>query len=135
MLQAVLQARAQRRINPNLAPTSLSARKCDVQAALAFLARRHESLRTRFPDRDGEMLQAVLPPDDPAAAPRVRRWNAQVAEGDLLAHISRLADKPYQLVGAGVPLRACLVDVAPGGQSALLIGMHHILRCALRRRG
>lgn len=106
-----------------------------MQAALAFLAHRHESLRTHFLDRDGEMLQAVLPPDDPAAVPQVQRWNAQVAEGDLLAHISRLADKPYQLVGAGVPLRACLVDVAPGDQSALLIGMHHILRCALRRCG
>ena len=99
-----------------------------MQAALAFLARRHESLRTHFVERDGQVLQAVYPANDPASLPQLQRGRVQAAGDELSTVIADLSDKPYELVGAGVPMRMCLIEIAGGDHFALFIGMHHILR-------
>ena len=102
-----------------------------LQGALAALAERHETLRTRFLERDGQFLQAVLPPGDPAAAPALvtRRPTAAGDERELAALVASATSQPYRLLGGGVPLRAVLVPGAARGQDLLLICMHHILRC------
>ena len=102
-----------------------------VQAALAFLARRHESLRTHFVEHDGQVLQAVYPAEDPGLLPQLERRRVQAGGDDLSSVIAELSEKPYELVGAGVPMRMCLidmVDMADGDHFTLFIGMHHILR-------
>ena len=99
-----------------------------VQAALTFLARRHESLRTHFVERDGQVLQAVYPAEDPASLPQLQRRRVEAAGDELSTVIADLSDKPYELVGAGVPMRMCLIDIAGSDNFALFIGMHHILR-------
>ena len=99
-----------------------------MQAALAFLARRHESLRTHFVERDSQVLQAVYPADDPASLPQLEQRSVQAAGDELSTVITDLSEKPYELVGAGVPMRMCLIDIAGGDYLALFTGMHHILR-------
>ncbi len=102
-----------------------------LQRALAFQARRHEVLRTRFVERGGVMLQAVVPADDPEAAPRLQRVSL-LASGDaggLARVVDDVINRPFQLLGAGVPLRAALISVAPT-EHVFVTGMHHILRCA-----
>ena len=100
-----------------------------VQAALALLARRQESLRTHFVERVGELLQAILPADDAHAAPALQRRSLPpgAGEAELAALVEELADRPYQLVGAGVPLRIVLI-AAGANDHVLFVGNHHILR-------
>jgi len=102
-----------------------------LQGALAFLARRHEVLRTRFVERGGVMLQAVVPADDPETAPRLQRVSLPAGgdAGGLARVIDDVINRPFQLLGAGVPLRAALISVAPT-EHVFVAGMHHILRCA-----
>ena len=99
-----------------------------MQVALAFLARRHESLRTHFVERDSQVMQAVYPADDPASLPQLEHRRVQAAGDELSTIITDLSEKPYQLVGARVPMRMCLIDIAGGDHFALFVGMHHILR-------
>lgn len=105
-----------------------------LQGALTALAARHETLRTRFLERDGHFLQAVLPPADPAAAPPLvtRRPTARGDEQELAALVASATAQPYRLLGGDVPLRAVLVPGALRGQDLLLICMHHILRRVIR---
>ena len=102
-----------------------------AQAALALLARRQESLRTHFVERGGQLLQAILPADDERAAPALQRRSLPGgADGAALAAVvDELSDQPFQLVGAGVPLRAVLIAVG-ADEHVLFIGNHHILRRA-----
>ena len=46
---------------------------CAPQDALATIADRHAGLRTCFVERDGEILQAVLPAGEPTAHPKLHR--------------------------------------------------------------
>ena len=103
-----------------------------AQAALALLARRQESLRTHFVDRGGQLLQAVLPADDARAAPPLQRRSLPGGaddEAELAAIVDELSDQPFQVVGAGVPLRAVLI-AAGADDHVLFIGNHHVLRRA-----
>ena len=102
-----------------------------LQGALTALAARQETLRTRFVERDGQFLQAVLPPGDPAAAPPLvtRRPTALGDEQELDALVASATAQPYRLLSGDVPLRAVLVPGALRGQDLLLMCMHHILRC------
>ena len=104
-----------------------------MQGTLAALAARHETLRTRFVERGGQFLQAVLPPDDPAAAPPLvtRRPTVCGDEQELNALVANASAQPYRLLSGDVPLRAVLVPGALRGQDLLLICMHHILRCGI----
>ena len=105
-----------------------------LQGALTALAARHETLRTRFVERDGHFLQAVLPLDDPAAAPPLvtRRLTMRGDEQELGAVVANATAQPYRLLSGDVPLRAVLVPGALRGQDLLVMCMHHILRCVTR---
>ena len=103
-----------------------------AQAALALLARRQESLRTHFVERDGQLLQAVVPADDARAAPQLQRRSLPGSADDdaeLATIVDELSDQPFQVVGAGVPLRAVLI-AAGADDHVLFIGNHHVLRRA-----
>ena len=100
-----------------------------AQGALHALAQRHEVLRTRFVERDGEVLQAVLPADHPDAAPRLQRRTLPASSGarDLEELVGELTAQPYQLLGGGPPARFFLVGAGPG-DAVLVMGLHHIIR-------
>ncbi len=101
-----------------------------LEGALAFLARRHETLRTHFVERDSQLLQAVYPAADPRAAPALQRRSLPPGsdEAALDAALTDAAEQPYEVIGERVPLRAVLFAVGPE-EHVLLIGNHHILRC------
>ena len=101
-----------------------------LEAALGALATRHEILRTRLLQRDGGVLQSVLPAEDPSALPALQRHSMRDQGGDAAASalIDREANRPFQLMDE-VPLRVVLVEIAPDDH-ALLLAMHHVIRCA-----
>ena len=83
-------------------------------------------------ERDGQLLQAVLPADDARAAPPLQRRSLPGSaddEAELVAIVDELSDKPFQVVGAGVPLRVVLI-AAGADDHVLFIGNHHVLRRA-----
>ena len=100
-----------------------------LEAALGQVARRHEMLRTFFVERDGQVLQAVMPADDPRSAPRLQRHTlpAHAGEAELHALVAELTSQPYQMFGAGVMARYTLIR-AGEDDHVLFMGMHHILR-------
>ena len=92
---------------------------------------RHEMLRTHFVERDGQVLQAVLCPDDPQAKLPLQLLSLPGggAPGELERVLTELTERPHQLVGAGVPVRVVLIEL--GQDSHILqINMHHISRSA-----
>ncbi|MFS7880226.1 amino acid adenylation domain-containing protein, partial [Streptomyces asiaticus] len=91
-----------------------------LEAALADVADRHESLRTVFPETDGVPRQRVL--DGPAAHPPlvVVDLPADQVEADLSAH----AGRGFEL-GTELPWRARLLVTGPT-EYVLLIVAHHI---------
>ncbi|WP_241845396.1 non-ribosomal peptide synthetase [Streptomyces silvensis] len=87
--------------------------------ALAALTRRHEILRTVYPEHEGRPVQQVLPTAAPALAP------AAVAPDDTVEDTARrLAAVEFDLEQEP-PLRAHLLT-APDGTRALLLVLHHI---------
>ena len=102
-----------------------------LQAALARLAARHEMLRTCFVERNGQVLQAVLPADNPQAQLPLQRLSLPGggAPGELERVLAELTERPHQLLGAGVPVRVALIEL--GQDSHILqINTHHIARSA-----
>ncbi|MBI0384160.1 non-ribosomal peptide synthetase, partial [Streptomyces albiflaviniger] len=91
-----------------------------LEAALADVADRHESLRTVFPETDGVPRQRVL--DGPAAHPPlvVVDLPADQVEAELSAH----AGRGFEL-GTELPWRARLLVTGPT-EYVLLIVAHHI---------
>jgi len=57
-----------------------------LQAALRALATRHEILRTRLLQRDGGVLQSVLPAEDLRALPAMVRRSVRGQGGERAAH-------------------------------------------------
>ena len=97
-----------------------------LERALAEIVRRHETLRTVFPDRDGHPCQRVLPGEQqPLAIEDLRHLHA----AQLDAQIRRLTDEvlhqPFDLE-KGPLFRARLLLVDPQ-RSLLLVCMHHIV--------
>ncbi|HEY6323921.1 MAG TPA: amino acid adenylation domain-containing protein [Thermoanaerobaculia bacterium] len=97
-----------------------------LRFALAGLVRRHEVLRSRFPDEDGEPQQVIspaatvpLPEVNLAALPASRR------EAEALRLAAGEAARRFDLA-RGPLLRAALVRLAAGDQ-ALLLTLHHIV--------
>ncbi|HEX3130822.1 MAG TPA: amino acid adenylation domain-containing protein [Thermoanaerobaculia bacterium] len=87
----------------------------DVQAlaaALSEIVRRHEALRTVFPEVDGRPVQTILPPS-PIPLPVVAEDAAR-----------ELAGRPFDLA-RDLPLRAVLVRRGPEDHE-LLLTLHHI---------
>ncbi|MEV6602105.1 amino acid adenylation domain-containing protein [Actinoplanes sp. NPDC051346] len=90
-------------------------------AALGDVVARHESLRTMFPERDGEPYQRVLAPADAPVALEV----VEIPPDGLDAAIAEAVARPFHL-DAGAPMRSSLL--ALGAQEhVLLIVTHHII--------
>ncbi|MFD7868500.1 amino acid adenylation domain-containing protein, partial [Streptomyces sp. NPDC059783] len=91
-----------------------------LEAALADLTARHESLRTVFPSVDGTPHQRIL---DPGTARPVLRVTP-ATEDELPALLERAKARPFDLA-AEPPLRAELFALAPD-EHVLQLVLHHI---------
>ncbi|GAA3028229.1 non-ribosomal peptide synthetase [Actinokineospora globicatena] len=91
-----------------------------LRAALADLVRRHEPLRTVFPEVDGEPVQVVLAPE--AARPGLAV--VVVPEAELDESLRDAASTPFDIERVP-PLRATLFTLAPD-RAVLLLTLHHI---------
>ncbi len=97
-----------------------------LDQALAEIVRRHEPLRTIYPDTDGEPFQEVLPP---LAAPSLARLSLAALPADrrseaLEAAVTGLVDRPFDL-RQGPVARFLLVEVGPE-EHVLSAAFHHI---------
>ncbi|MFG2094189.1 condensation domain-containing protein [Streptomyces sp. NPDC048612] len=90
-----------------------------LAAALTSLVRRHEILRTRYGQRDGEPYQEVLPAPE-AITPRVVEADADGAA----ALLAEEAHRPFDLAAGPVP-RALVLRHGPQDHTVLLT-FHHI---------
>ncbi|MGW0761553.1 amino acid adenylation domain-containing protein, partial [Streptomyces sp. NPDC002814] len=91
-----------------------------LAAALADVVRRHEPLRTLFPEIDGQPYQQILPPDDVRPDLPVRRIDA----ADLADELRRSARHAFDLARQ-IPVRAELLVLGPD-ESVLMLVIHHI---------
>ncbi|WP_448322184.1 amino acid adenylation domain-containing protein, partial [Streptomyces sp. CO7] len=91
-----------------------------LERALGDVVVRHESLRTVFPEVDGDPVQVVLPED--AAAVRLLQVTCGADELDAL--LREAGRHVFDLAGE-LPLRATLFTVGPE-EHVLLLLMHHI---------
>ncbi|WP_280400244.1 non-ribosomal peptide synthase/polyketide synthase, partial [Nocardia carnea] len=91
-----------------------------LRAAVADVVRRHESLRTWFPEVDGSPVQSIVP------AEQVEFELAPVAvdAGELPAAVTEFVATGFD-VAAAVPLRIRLFTTAPG-EHVLVVVVHHI---------
>ncbi|TLF82503.1 amino acid adenylation domain-containing protein [Nocardia cyriacigeorgica] len=91
-----------------------------LQAAVADVIERHESLRTMYPAIDGTGYQVVVPAAEvvPDLAPK------PVSEAELPEWLGRLALTGFD-VAAEVPLRMALAEVGPE-QHVIAVVVHHI---------
>ncbi|WP_020123190.1 amino acid adenylation domain-containing protein [Streptomyces canus] len=88
--------------------------------ALADVVARHESLRTVFPEADGEPHQLVLEPGDARPVPAV----TDTDESGLAAALRAAAAQPFELTRE-LPLRAHLFALSPT-EHVLMVVQHHI---------
>ncbi|MGW2283074.1 amino acid adenylation domain-containing protein, partial [Streptomyces sp. NPDC001770] len=91
-----------------------------LEAAVADVVARHESLRTVFPAVDGTPHQQVL---DVAAA-RPRLLGGRTTEAGLSALMAEVKERPFDLA-AEVPLRVSLFELAPD-EHVFQVVLHHI---------
>ncbi|GAA2663089.1 amino acid adenylation domain-containing protein [Streptomyces lunalinharesii] len=91
-----------------------------LQGAIEDVVARHETLRTLFPDVDGEPFQRVLPPEQAAAKVEV----VQCASDDLPALLHEAAFTPFALASE-LPLRVALFSSEIDAH-VLLLTLHHI---------
>jgi amino acid adenylation domain-containing protein len=97
-----------------------------LEQALALVVARHESLRTIFGMRAGDIVQFVAGHADvPLQRVALPPGDAASREERLRALLGRLAAEPFDL-REGPLLRAFLVVVAPGDHALLLVS-HHIV--------
>ncbi|KPV55998.1 hypothetical protein QJ48_30065, partial [Paenibacillus sp. A3] len=89
-----------------------------IEAAFRALVERHESLRTSFEDRDGEIVQIVHPVDS-------FRLERSEQNGQKLESLIRRFVRPFDL-GQAPLFRAELV-VKSGNAAYLFVDMHHIV--------
>ncbi len=92
-----------------------------LKAATADLVGRHESLRTVFPQTDGQPRQQILDAD--AASPV---WEEVVAvdEAGLASAVAAIASQAFDL-SVQAPLRTQLLAVAPH-EHVLVLVVHHV---------
>ncbi|WP_280401090.1 non-ribosomal peptide synthetase, partial [Nocardia carnea] len=91
-----------------------------LQAAMADVVRRHESLRTRYPEHDGAPVQLVLPAD----RVELDLGPEQVAAAQVPAKVTEFVSTGFDVAEA-VPVRARLFAAGPDDY-ALVVVMHHI---------
>ena len=97
-----------------------------LEASLNEIVRRHEALRTIFPERDGQPIQQILPHLPLHMTRRILDTlpiDAREAEAQRLA--IEEANKPFNLT-SGPLIRAVLLRLA-SEEHVLLILMHHIV--------
>ncbi|MFH7339446.1 amino acid adenylation domain-containing protein [Streptomyces sp. KHY 26] len=95
----------------------------DIQAlgvALSDVVGRHESLRTVYPEVDGEPVQDIRPIEQ--AETELRTISSTPAQ--LPGLLEELASQPFDLT-QDLPLRAWLITLAPQ-EHVLLLVVHHI---------
>ncbi|AUH50745.1 hypothetical protein CXB49_07990 [Chromobacterium sp. ATCC 53434] len=97
-----------------------------LRAALAGVVRRHESLRTRFALRGGELRQIVEAGDGPGLPEMTLNVEAGDSVDAALARAAEAFARPKFDLEAAPPLRFALLDIGPD-DAALLIAMHHSL--------
>ena len=118
-------------------PTALKVRgaldPARLAAALRYLERRHESLRTTFPTRDGRAVQSIAPPDAERGAllfARVDLGALAAARGEIetLRLAAAEAVRPFDL-SSGPLGRVVLVHLGPppSTENALLLTVHHVI--------
>ncbi|HLX07839.1 MAG TPA: amino acid adenylation domain-containing protein, partial [Thermoanaerobaculia bacterium] len=97
-----------------------------LAGALTGIVGRHEVLRTRFPEVEGQPVQRVEPPA-PVALPVVdlARLGATAAAAESARLAAVEAAAPFGLA-AGPPLRARLLTLG-AGEWLLLLSFHHIV--------
>ncbi len=93
-----------------------------LRAAVRDVVQRHESLRTIYPDSDGEGFQVVLPVDDPRAVPELT--TRAVAEVDLPHFVTAAMVGGFD-VTAAPPVRLLLLQ-AGEFEHVLVCVVHHI---------
>ncbi|GAB3719675.1 amino acid adenylation domain-containing protein [Nocardiopsis nanhaiensis] len=91
-----------------------------LRGALGDVTARHESLRTVFPDADGEPYQRVLPPE--SSAPETG-FTEVASEEELHRALAREAARGFDLA-VETPLRGHLFKAGP--DHVLLLVLHHI---------
>jgi nonribosomal peptide synthetase DhbF len=93
-------------------------------AALADVGERHESLRTVFPDQDGDPYQRILRPDDVPPRLTVTAVPKSASAKEIDADVLAAASAPFD-IAREPPLRAELF-VVDDNESLLLLVVHHI---------
>ena len=91
-----------------------------LEAALADVVGRHESLRTIFPEEDGMAFQEILP----AEQARPKLLSEEVAEAALASRLAEAAATSMDL-SREIPLRAWLFCLE-SQRHVLLLVLHHI---------
>ncbi|MCA2205841.1 non-ribosomal peptide synthase/polyketide synthase [Nocardia rosealba] len=91
-----------------------------LQAAIADLLARHESLRTRYPDTPDGPVQQVLP----AWSSAVDLTPIPVAADDVEARIAALVAQPFDITAAP-PVRVALYELGEN-EHVLVVVVHHI---------
>ncbi|WP_062983906.1 non-ribosomal peptide synthetase [Nocardia anaemiae] len=92
-----------------------------LQAAVADLIGRHESLRTRYPEMDGAATQMIVPVAQ--AIPSL--YPTDISEAELSERIRELAATTFD-VTANIPLRLRLFRIAGRAEFVLAAVLHHI---------
>ncbi|MFI9503214.1 amino acid adenylation domain-containing protein [Nocardia sp. NPDC052566] len=91
-----------------------------LRAALHAVQERHETLRTIFPERDGEPCQHILAPAE-AAIPLT---TLAVTEAEIVDTVRHFAAAGFDL-GTTVPVRAALLELGATDHVLVLV-VHHI---------
>jgi amino acid adenylation domain-containing protein len=91
-----------------------------LRAALTDVVTRHESLRTTFPETDGEPRQRILPASEVTVPFAVLR----ATEDSLATTLETVTGQPFDLA-TEIPVRATLV-VQDEGTAVLALVLHHI---------
>ncbi|AYF73655.1 amino acid adenylation domain-containing protein [Nocardia yunnanensis] len=91
-----------------------------LTAALRDVLARHEILRTRYPEIDGEAVQVVLEVGEPAG----ELTPIPVSEHDLAARLLEVATTGFD-VTAAPPVRVALFELA-ADEHVLIVVLHHI---------